>query len=281
MAPTEKMAVRLTGKIDGYEVESETERGVWYQVQLNAEGGQHSCSCPKGRAHRFCEHIKRVLDVRMEAQQADAGGIEQASEQLTSLFPSDKPQTAYKGGRARPIDKLGYEFGEVVSALQKEIRRGDEEAAVYWATLLYESNPFYLWRRLLIIAAEDVGFGDPAAVTLVNALAAGWKFAKEGSYGLSGHAPMMAVMAMCRAKKSTEVEDLQSLTLALIGRGVTREILPEYLDGHTKRGKARGVGWDRWYFDRHVTFGIPVNRYTEQLWQLEPSWRPKEENGDG
>jgi len=67
--------------------------------------------------------------------------------------------------------KIGYVLGEVVSALQKSIRRGDEEGALYWSLELSESSfGQYLWRRLLIIASEDIGLADPLAlvVTLVE-----------------------------------------------------------------------------------------------------------------
>ena len=54
------------------------------------------------------------------------------------------------------ITKRGYNFYEVLSALQKAIRRGDARLACYWAAELYESGfgP-HVWNRLLIISAED------------------------------------------------------------------------------------------------------------------------------
>ncbi len=58
--------------------------------------------------------------------------------------------------------KGGYLLDEVVSALQKCIRRGREEEAMYWALEMAESGcGKYLWRRLMIIGAEDVGLADP------------------------------------------------------------------------------------------------------------------------
>ena len=54
--------------------------------------------------------------------------------------------------------------------------------------------------------------------------------------------------------------------------------MPDYaVDGHTKRGRARGLGktWDDWYGDR-IRFGIRPNDYTFRLWQLKPEWKPKD-----
>ena len=54
------------------------------------------------------------------------------------------------------VTKRGHNFYEVLSALQKAIRRGDVRFACYWAAELYESGfgPV-VWNRLLIISAED------------------------------------------------------------------------------------------------------------------------------
>lgn len=52
--------------------------------------------------------------------------------------------------------KRGYLLGEVVSALQKVIRRGDERLAIYFAMEMFESRfDEYAWRRMLTISAED------------------------------------------------------------------------------------------------------------------------------
>src|SRR3989442_6059977 len=61
----------------------------------------------------------------------------------------------------------GYPFGTVASALQKEIRRGDVEAAVYWGVILYEATPQYAWKRVLVTAAADIRIGDPDVVPKV------------------------------------------------------------------------------------------------------------------
>ena len=168
--------------------------------------------------------------------------------------------------------KLGYKLDEVASALQKEIRRGDEEAAVYWALLLQSAAPQYAWKRTLVAAAEDIGIAAPETVAQVSALAQAWKISKEHAWYVSPHHLTMAVVLLCRAPKSTEVEDLLSYTDELIRRGIKRD-MPDYaVDGHTQAGRAKGVENDAWYDNRHFMFGIPVNRYTKKLADLVPSW---------
>lgn len=71
------------------------------------------------------------------------------------------------------VTPSGHPGDEVISALQKFIRRGETELAVRAAYELYltgEELTAYLWRRLLVISAEDVGLGEPMAPVVVDAL---------------------------------------------------------------------------------------------------------------
>lgn len=245
-------AVRIEGS--RFQVASESVPGKTYEVDL-AETG-YSCTCEAGQHGRLCKHVKAAL----------------AKNEADQVYESKE----LDGGKARPrrstrLDKLGYEFGEVTSAMQKEIRRGDERAAVYWGLLLYDASTWYAWKRVLVTAAEDVGLAAPQTVALVCSLARAWAQCKQGSYYVSAHHVTMAIMALARAPKSTEVEDLQSLTLELQKRGDKRE-MPEYaVDAHTKAGKERGATWAEWY-DTRYSFGIPLNRYTAELIELVPEW---------
>jgi replication-associated recombination protein RarA len=55
----------------------------------------------------------------------------------------------------------GHACGEVTSALQKAIRRGDERAALYWMSELdLAGYGGYCWKRLRLIASEDCGLAD-------------------------------------------------------------------------------------------------------------------------
>lgn len=251
-----------------YTVGSESVPGSTYDVDLAGP----TCNC-QARSP-MCKHVKaaRAYQLANETQMAmELNGV--GNKHPISAIGA-------KGKRESKLDKLGYEFGEVASGLQKEIRHGDVEAAVYWGLLLYEASPQYAWKRVLITASEDVGMADPAAVQLVNSLAAGWAFCRQYSYAVSPHALTQSIVALCKAPKSTAIEDLQSYTMALqdgqIKLGQPSRPVPEYArDAHTAAGKAAGKGWDSWYYDRHVTFAIPVNPYTEKLWEMEPDWKPE------
>ena len=78
----------------------------------------------------------------------------------------------------------GYRIDEVTSAMQKEIRRGNEWHALQWATELARAGyTNYVWRRLRIIATEDVGLGEPMMAVLVRTAVRELERAAEGRQG--------------------------------------------------------------------------------------------------
>ena len=67
-------------------------------------------------------------------------------------------------------DRAGDEHYDTLSALQKSIRGSDENAALHYAARLMETGDIIsLCRRLLVIAAEDIGLAYPQAIPIVKA----------------------------------------------------------------------------------------------------------------
>ena len=99
----------------------------------------------------------------------------------------------------------GWKFDEVASALQKSIRRGLEYESVFWAYIIHKSNfGAYCFRRLSVIASEDIGCANPQVVLVLNALKDSWvelhKNNKEPTldkFLLIAH----AVLFMCRSPR--------------------------------------------------------------------------------
>lgn len=136
--------------------------------------------------------------------------------------------------------------GEVASALQKAIRRGREREALYWASQLDKAGfGLYVWRRLRIIASEDVGLADNDTVLLVNTLYENWLEARGrvSSEVMKTRWPRLfvthAVLLLARAHKSRIVDHAAMVAYD----GDERFEIPDYaLDRHTKRGRRRGRG---------------------------------------
>ena len=71
-------------------------------------------------------------------------------------------------------DKEGDYHFDVISAFIKSLRGSDPDAALYWLARMVAAgeDPRFIFRRMLISAAEDVGLADPNAITIVSADAA-------------------------------------------------------------------------------------------------------------
>jgi replication-associated recombination protein RarA len=80
----------------------------------------------------------------------------------------------------------GYRQDEVVSCLQKAIRRGLEDDALFWAVELDESGwGEYAWSRLVVICSEDVGLADPHMPSTIAALYSNWQLLRKRRRGRS------------------------------------------------------------------------------------------------
>lgn len=145
-----------------------------------------------------------------------------------------------------PPTRRSYEPFHVVSALQKAIRRSDPDAALYWAAELCKSGyPDWAWRRLVVVATEDVG-PVPGLVADLQALIEMDRDARKhqgkradpaGSLFLMAH----AVIRLCQAPKSRIVD--WAFMHHLSDNVERREIPDEALDVHTREGRARGRDW--------------------------------------
>lgn len=65
----------------------------------------------------------------------------------------------------------GYRLSEVISAVGKEIRRGKDEMAVFWALQMALSGmeaEQFLWERFRVISLEDVGPACSQAISIVE-----------------------------------------------------------------------------------------------------------------
>lgn len=68
-------------------------------------------------------------------------------------------------------DKKGENHYDVVSAFIKSIRGSDIDATLYWLARMIDAGetPEFICRRMIILAAEDIGLANPNALLLANA----------------------------------------------------------------------------------------------------------------
>lgn len=67
-------------------------------------------------------------------------------------------------------DKNGEQHYDIISAFIKSLRGSDPNAAVYWLARMVEGgeDPKFIARRMLILAAEDIGLANPNALLLAQ-----------------------------------------------------------------------------------------------------------------
>ena len=99
--------------------------------------------------------------------------------------------------KALMYDKDGEEHFNLISAFHKSLRGSDPDAALYWLArmLISGENPFYLARRMVRFASEDIGNADPHALTMsINAMES-YRFlgSPEGDLALAHAAVYLAV----------------------------------------------------------------------------------------
>jgi putative ATPase len=88
--------------------------------------------------------------------------------------------------RAVLYDKDGDAHYDTISAFIKSVRGSDPDAALYWlAKMLYAGeDPRFILRRLIILAGEDIGLGDPLGLVVAAAAAQAFDYIglPEGIY---------------------------------------------------------------------------------------------------
>lgn len=143
----------------------------------------------------------------------------------------------------------GYRAGEVSSAMQKSIRRGLEDEALFWATELdLAGYGEYVFKRLVIIASEDVGLADPQACVRVGMLRDAWREQRKKNDVRHGPERLFlvhAVLDLARAAKSRLID--HALIVMYEGPRDAREIPDFALDKHTSRGRAAKRAWKHFW----------------------------------
>lgn len=153
-------------------------------------------------------------------------------------------------------DKDGDAHYDVISALQKSIRGSDVDAGLYYLAILLEAGELVIaCRRLLIIAYEDIGLGNPAATSrTVSAVLAAEKVGlPEARIPLA-----FAVVDLALSPKSnTSYRGLDS-AMADIAAGKVGPVPDHLRDSHYSGAEKLGRGVDYKYPHSYP------NHYVEQ-----------------
>lgn len=160
-------------------------------VQLEPAARQHLMNVSNGDARA----LLNALELAVETTPANGAGVIW----ITLAVAEESIQQ-----RAVLYDKEGDVHFDTISAFIKSLRGSDPDAALYWlARMIYAGeDPRFIFRRLLILASEDIGLADPQAVAVVNACAQSFDRVgmPEGRYPLA-----QATLYLATAPKSNSV----------------------------------------------------------------------------
>ena len=141
----------------------------------------------------------------------------------------------------RRFDKGGDAFYDQISALHKSVRGSNPDASLYWFVRMLDggADPRYLARRIIRMASEDIGLGDPRALRLALDAAEVYERlgSPEGELALAE-----AVVYLACAAKSNAVYNAYNAARAFVAKDKSRPV-PEHLrNAPTKLMKELGYG---------------------------------------
>ena len=103
-----------------------------------------------------------TLELSVQSTRPDDNGIRKVSAKTVE----DAAQR-----RSQVYDKSGDQHYDTISAFIKSLRGSDPDAAMYYLARMIDAgeDPLFIARRLVILAAEDVGMADPQALSVAVA----------------------------------------------------------------------------------------------------------------
>jgi len=149
--------------------------------------------------------------------------------------------------------KHGHNLKEVVSGFQKYIRRGMEREALYFGTEIDLSGyGEYLWKRMRIIASEDIGLAEPNACAVIASLYdtyCGLKSKKDQIHAPERLMTVHAILYLARCPKSRIVDHALCVMYNIDRTNpANRMELDDFcFDKHTIRGKKMGRGFEHFF----------------------------------
>jgi putative ATPase len=176
-------------------------------VQADGEALDHIVRRASGDARSALN----ALELAVETTPADEAGVVR----LTLSVAEESIQR-----KAVLYDKDGDAHYDTISAFIKSLRGSDPDASLYWMAKMVEAgeDPRFIFRRMIILASEDVGLADPNALRVVMSAAQAFDYVglPEGQFHLA-----QACLYLATAPKSNSTmayyEALESVRQERIG----------------------------------------------------------------
>jgi replication-associated recombination protein RarA len=144
----------------------------------------------------------------------------------------------------------GHFLLQVVSALQKAIRRSSVDDALYWAVQMHLAGYHeYCWKRLKIIASEDIGPASPHLPATLAALYDTYIALRSKPDGRHEpwRLPFVHAVILCAQANKSRICDHALIVHFNDPQSQHRE-MPDYcIDKHSPEGRRMGRGWEHFF----------------------------------
>ncbi len=200
----------------------------------------------RGLGHRDLDLAPDALDHLVDRAEGDARNV------LTSLDVA--AGLAVEQGRTKitladaeaAVSTRALRYGDdehydILSAFIKSIRGSDVDAGLFWLARMLDAgeDPRLISRRLVILASEDVGMGDPDGLVVADAAARAVEFVGMPEAALNlAH----AVVYLAHAPKSNSVTTALSAAQDDVRTTTTSGVPVHLRDAHYRGAAALGHG---------------------------------------
>lgn len=229
---------------------ADKERGYGEKrVSLDPEARSHLIEVASGDAR----NALNALELAVESTPPDKNGVIHVT--------LDVAQESIQR-RAVLYDKDGDAHYDTISAFIKSVRGSDPDAALYWlAKMLYAGeDPRFILRRLIILAGEDIGLGDPMGLVVAASAAQAFDFIglPEGIYPI-----VEATLYLATAPKSNSAGAYFKAMQKLEEEGQVS--VPRHLMDGNRDAEAMGHGKDYVYPHEHEGHFTPQQYLPKRL----------------
>ncbi len=223
------------------------------KVTVEPDATNHLIAVADGDARSLLNALQLAVETSAPAMPAPPG-----TDVTVSLAIAEESIQA----KALLYDREGDYHYDTISAFIKSLRGSDPDAALYWMARMVASgeDPRFLFRRMLILASEDVGLADPQALVVVEAAARAFDRVglPEGQFHLAQAALYLATCA--KSNSTLGYFDARASVEAEVSRDVPRHLRDGNRD---KEGFGHGEGYlyphayrDHWVAQAYLPSGM-------------------------
>ena len=224
------------------------ERGLGRRgITLAPDARRHLLACAAGDARTALNVLEAATATCLDGEELSERAIAEAMQH-----------------RALRHDRSGDAHFDLLSALHKSLRNSDVQASLFWLArfLAADADPMQAARRMVAVAAEDVGLADPMALQV--AVAAMTALANMGLP--EGRLPLAeAAVYLAAAPKSNAVIAAIDAAMAAAESGARHEVPAHLRNAPTALAKEWGHGAGYRYAHDYAGGVAPMDCLPESL----------------